>query len=101
MLIEYDELKKHLQRNSTLKREIKALVTESEEDDSLAVVHVDWAEQHQLSEVKEVQSAYFAGRFHYEIHTAFVYSKEDNHDLNINYTRPPCRSCQRRHKVQI
>ena len=92
MLIEYDELKKHLQRNSTLKREIKALVTESEEDDSLAVVHVDWAEQHQLSEVKEVQSAYFAGRFHYEIHTAFVYSKEDNHGAASISTTPDHRA---------
>ena len=53
-----------------MKREIKALVVETEEDDTLAFVHIDWAEQHQLSEVKEVQSAYFAGRFHYEIHTA-------------------------------
>ena len=53
-----------------MKREIKALVVETEEDNTLAVVHIDWAEQNQLSEVKEVQSAYFAGRFHYEIHTA-------------------------------
>ena len=53
-----------------MKQGIKAVVVETEEDDTLAVVHVDWAEQHQLSEEKEVQSAYFAGCFHYEIHTA-------------------------------
>ena len=53
-----------------MKREIKALVVETKEDDTLAVGHVDWAEPHQLSVVKEVQSAYFVGRFHYEIHTA-------------------------------
>ena len=51
------------------------MVVETEEDDTHALLHNDWAEQHQLSEVKEVQSAYFAGRFHYEIHTAFIYSK--------------------------
>ena len=70
MISKNDDHKKHLERNWALKREIKALVVETEEDDTLAVVHIDWAEQHQLSEVKEVQSAYFAGRFHYEIHTA-------------------------------
>ena len=34
-----------------MKREIKALVVETKEDDTLAVGHVDWAEPHQLSEV--------------------------------------------------
>ena len=79
LLVEYEEYKKHLERNSTIKREIKALVIETEENENLAVLHIDWAEQHQLSEVKEVQSAYFAGRFHYEIHTAYIYSKGNNH----------------------
>ena len=79
MLIEYEDYKKHLERNSTMKREIKAIIVETEEDDNLALLHLDWAEQHQLSEVKEVQSAYFAGRFHYEIHTAYIYSKTNNH----------------------
>ena len=55
------------------------MVVETEEDDTHALLHNDWAEQHQLSEVKEVQSAYFAGRFYYEIHTAFIYSKGNNH----------------------
>ena len=62
-----------------MKREIKSVVVETEEDESLALLYNDWAEQHQLSEVQEVQSAYFAGRFHYEIHTAFIYAKENNH----------------------
>ena len=79
MLTEYEDYKKHLERNSTMKRELKSVVVETEEDDTLALLHNDWAEQHQLSEVKEVQSAYFAGRFHYEIHTAFIYSKGNNH----------------------
>ena len=53
-----------------MKQGIKAVVVETEEGDTLAVVHVDWAEQHQSPEVKEVKSAYFAGCFHYEIHSA-------------------------------
>ena len=40
---------------------------------------IDWAEQHKLSESKEVQSAYFAGRFHYEIHSVYIYTKEESH----------------------
>ena len=38
-------------------KETRDQTVETEEDDTLAVVHVDWAEQHQLSEVKEVPSA--------------------------------------------
>ena len=79
MLIEYQEYKQHLERNSTMRREIKSVVVETESDENLGVIHCDWAEQHQLSEVGEVQSAYFAGRFSYEIHTAFIYTKDGNH----------------------
>ena len=35
--------------------------------------------KHKLTEVKEVQSAYFNGRYTYELHTAYIYTKEDSH----------------------
>ena len=79
MLIEYEDYKKHLERNSTMKHEVKAMVLQALENGQIAVVYCDWAEQHKLSELKEVQSAYFAGRFHYEIHTVYIYTKEDCH----------------------
>ena len=79
MLLEYEEYKEHLKRNSTIKCEIKAMILEALENGDIAVLHIDWAEQHKLSEIKEVQSAYFAGRFHYEIHTVYIYTMEDSH----------------------
>ena len=45
----------------------------------MAVVHMDWAEQHKLSEIKEVQSAYFNGRWAYDMQIMFIYTKEDSH----------------------
>ena len=35
----------------------------------LADIHCDWAEQHKVTEVAEVQSAYFNGRYSYDLHT--------------------------------
>ena len=49
------------------------------EDDEIAVLHIDWAEQHKITEVKEIQSAYFNGRYSYDIHTGYVYTREDSH----------------------
>ena len=40
---------------------------------------MDWAEQHKISEIREVQSAYFNGRYYYDIHTLYIYTKEDSH----------------------
>ena len=79
MLEEYENYKLHLERDYTMKREIKAMKIEAEENEDIAVIHMDWVEQHKLSEVKEVQSAYFAGRVCYDIHTAYIYTKEDSH----------------------
>ena len=45
----------------------------------MAVLHMDWAEQHKISEVKEVQSAFFVGKTTYEIHTGYQYTKTDSH----------------------
>ena len=64
-----------------MKREVKAMKIEAEENGDLAVIHVDWAEQHKLIEMSEVQSAYFNGRRHYDIHTGYVYCKEDSHGI--------------------
>ena len=43
------------------------------------MLHIDWAEQPKLTEVKEIQSAFFNGRYAYDLHTGYCYTKEDNH----------------------
>ena len=52
---------------------------EANEEIDIAVLHIDWAEQHKLTEIKEIQSAYFNGRYSYDIHTGYCYTKEDSH----------------------
>ena len=42
-------------------------------------MHIDWAEQHRLIEIQEIQSAYFNGRLSYDIHTGYCYTKGDCH----------------------
>ena len=54
MLDEFENYKAHLQRVSEMKREFKAIKIEAEENGDLAVIHVDWAEQHKLIEMREV-----------------------------------------------
>ena len=81
MLEEFETYKSHLERVSEMKREVKAMKVEAEENGDLAVLHIDWAEQHKLIEMREVQSAYFNGRWHYDIHTGYWYSKEDSHGI--------------------
>ena len=49
------------------------------EEDDLAVLHVNWAGQNKLTEVKEIQTAFFNGRYAYDIHTGYCYTKDDNH----------------------
>ena len=79
LLEEFDEYKAHLERVSEMYMEQKAMKVESEQNDDMAVVHMDWAEQHKLSEIKEVQSAYFNGRWAYDMQIMFIYTKEDSH----------------------
>ena len=43
--------------NALSKVRLKAL-----EEGDLAVLHMDWAEQHKLTEVKEIQTEFFNGR---------------------------------------
>ena len=52
---------------------------EANEESDIAVLHIDWAEQHKLTEIKEIQYAYFNGRYTYDIHTGYCYTKEDSH----------------------
>lgn len=79
ILEEYEKYKNHLDRDFVMKQELKKVRNEAQEDEDLAVLHIDWAEQHKLTEVKEIQSAYFNGRYSYDIHTGYVYTKEDSH----------------------
>ena len=42
---------------------------------------INWAEQHKVTEIKEVQSVYFNRRCSYDLHTGYCYSKEDSHSF--------------------
>ena len=78
VLTDFEQYKEHLERDFVMKKELKKVRLEVNEDDELRVLHVDWAEQHKVTEIKEVQSAYFNGRFSYDLHTGYCYSKEDS-----------------------
>ena len=54
----YEAYKNHLKRNSVIKNELRQVRLEAMEEDDLAVLHVDWAEQHKLTEVKEIQTVF-------------------------------------------
>ena len=69
VLEEYEEYKNHLERDFVMKKEFKESRQETDDDETMAVLHTDWAEQHKLSEVKEVQSAFFGGPTTYDIVT--------------------------------
>lgn len=75
----YEAYKNHLERNFVIKNELRQVRLEAMEEDDLAVLHVDWAEQHKLTEIKEIQTAFFNGRYAYDIHTGYCYTKDDNH----------------------
>ena len=70
----YKTYKFHLKKHSTIYREVKTEMIEAGDCEYLAVIHMGWAVQHKISEIKEVQSAYFNGRFYYEIHTLYIYT---------------------------
>ena len=79
ILADYEDYKNHLERDYVMKSELKKVRLEAKDDEELAVLHIDWAEQHKLTEVKEVQTAYFNGRYTYDLHTGYCYTKEDSH----------------------
>ena len=79
ILEDYETFKNHLDRDHVMKQELKKVRIAAQEENDVAVLHVDWAEQHKLTEVKEIQSAYFNGRYSYDIHTGYAYTKEDSH----------------------
>ena len=79
VLKEFEQYKQHLERDYIMKAEIKKVRMEANEESDIAVLHIDWAEQHKLTEIKEIQSAYFNGRYTYDIHTGYCYTKEDSH----------------------
>ena len=79
VLKEFEQYKQHLERDYIMKTEIKKVRMEANEESDIAVLHIDWAEQHKLTEIKEIQSAYFNGRYTYDIHTGYCYTKEDSH----------------------
>ena len=79
ILKDFEEYKEHLERDYVMKKEIKKVRLQALDNEELAVLHIDWAEQHSVTEIKEVQSAYFNGRFSYDLHTGYCYTKDDSH----------------------
>lgn len=80
VLEEFEEYKKkHLERDYIMQAEIKNVRMEANEESYIAVLHIDWAERHKLTEIKEIQSADFNGRYTYNIHTGYYYTKEESH----------------------
>ena len=79
VLRDFQDYKDHLERDYVMKQEIKKVRLEALEDEEVAVLHVDWAEQHKITEIREVQSAYFNGRYSYDLHTGYCYSSQDSH----------------------
>ena len=59
ILEEYEKFKNHLDHDYVMKQELKKVRLDAQEEEDVAVLHIDWAEQHKLTEVKEIQSAYF------------------------------------------
>ena len=79
ILDDFENYKNHLDRAYVMKQEEKKAKVEAETAEDLAVLHIDWAEQHRLIEIQEIQSAYFNGRLSYDIHTGYCYTKGDCH----------------------
>lgn len=79
VLVDFENYKNHLERDFVMKTELKKVRLEAKECDDIAVLHNDWAEQHKITEIKEIQTAYFNGRFSYDLHTGYCYTKEDSH----------------------
>ena len=48
---------------------------DAQEENDAAVLHIDWAEQHKLTEVTEIQSSYFIGRYKYDNYTGYAKTK--------------------------
>ena len=71
VLQDFEKFKEHLERDWIMKRELKKVRLEALEDAEVAVLHCDWAEQHKVTEIAEVQSAYFNGRYSYDLHTGY------------------------------
>ena len=59
MLASHAKIKRHLERDYVIKAELKKVRLEAKECNEIAVLHIDWAEQHKITEVKEIQTAYF------------------------------------------
>ena len=79
VLEDFEQYQSHLYRDYVMKQEEKKVKVETETEEDLALLHIDWAEQHKLTEIKEIQSAYFNGRCCYDIHTGYCYTKGDCH----------------------
>ena len=71
VMTDFEAFKEHLERDYVMKKEVKKARMEVLDEDDLAVLHTDWAEQHKITEIKECQSAYFNGRCFYDLHTGY------------------------------
>ena len=73
----YENLKKHLDRNFTIKKTLKEKREMVMDSDDMAYVHMDWAENIEIKIPGEIQSAYFS-HTNVSIHTGYLYSRKDS-----------------------
>ena len=57
---DYETYKNHLERDFVMKTELRKVRQECMDSEDLACLHVDWAEQHKITEIREIQTAFFA-----------------------------------------
>ena len=76
--IDFEKVKVHLNRNFVLKDTIKKKRVEVSNNERMAMLQVDWAENGEVVVPGEVQSAFYGGRLNYNLHTGYQYSKENS-----------------------
>lgn len=74
---DFEKVKEHLNRSFAIKNTIKQKRLEVLENDKMAMLQVDWAENGQVIVPGEVQSAFYGGRLSYNLHTGYQYTKDN------------------------
>ena len=77
LLTDYQDLKDHLERANIIKEYIKVKREEAADSDDKVMLQVDWAENGEIINPREVQSAFFGGRTKYSIHSGYEYSSQN------------------------
>ena len=75
---DFDLAKKHLNRSIDIKKYIKEKRIEVSNSSAMAMLQVDWAENGEVVVPGEVQSAFYGGRLHYNLHTGYQYTQTNS-----------------------